>query len=194
MPEESLEVAIHNAEMNFEVVSSSLPRHLVDKEEKLLEWYQKAKGNPHNKLRALYDFMTELYGSINKFLPCRKGCTACCHYPVSITVLEAEYIERETKLKRQRAILNSWDRTSACPFLTGGKCSIYDHRPFVCRRHVALTQTSYWCDSTRANTGKFPLLSFTEVERVFQTLIKEAKQDKFYDIRQLFSPEKTKKK
>lgn len=188
MSEQLLAIAIENANATYKVVASSIPKNLELKESELLEWYAKLKGNPQTKLRSLFDFMSKLYDVVNKFTPCKKGCTSCCYYPVSISDVEIKLIERETGRKRSKVttVANTYQGL-ACPFLQNNACSIYDHRPFVCRRHVTLTKTSHWCDPERANTAKFPLLKFSEVDRVFNKLIKEAGTGMTYDIRQVFS-------
>jgi uncharacterized protein len=187
--EQILEVARENAQANYAIVAASLPKRLVQKEERLLEWYGRLKGNSLTKLEALFDFMSDLYSEVGRFTPCKKGCTACCHYPISITELEILFIEKSTgvrRLKEKQEIAQY--HGFLCPFLKNNACSIYNHRPFVCRRHVSLTKTAYWCDPSRSNTGTFPLLAFSEVDRVFNLLVSGSKSASSYDIRQVFGP------
>lgn len=187
MTEQSIDVATENARATSAIVASFIPKPLEKKEAELFDWYVRLKGNPLTKLSALFDFMTALYGAIARHTPCKKGCTSCCHYPVSITNLEIEFIEREAGIKRAKRIVKSAHPINTpCPFLRNDTCSIYAHRPFVCRRHVTLTKTSYWCDPDRAFTAEFPLLKFSEVDRVFDALVRETGATAFCDIREAF--------
>ncbi|MCE5327360.1 MAG: YkgJ family cysteine cluster protein [Planctomycetaceae bacterium] len=105
--------------------------------------------------------------------PCHKGCSACCHYLVSVSPPEAtaiaarvrtlppslrgeieERIERAamTLLRRpaprgaDAAQLSEWYRSLdlACPFLKDDACAIYDDRPLVCREQY-VTGTAAKC-------------------------------------------------
>jgi len=190
MTEQLLETAIENARATYAIVASSIPTPLEKKEAALFDWYVRLKGNPLTKLLALFEFMTTLYGSVSRYTPCKKGCTSCCHYPVSITNLEIEFIERETGIKRAKHIRkNTRPHNAPCPFLRNNTCSIYTHRPFFCRRHVTLTKTSHWCSPDCAFTEEFPLLKFSEVDRVFDALVRETGTPAFCDIREAFPSE-----
>lgn len=94
---------------------------------------------------------------------CRAGCSDCCHQLFQITEIEAAEIIRgvasmpETKrgrlqaasrvyLERRRALVaargepEAWGSLPppgsrlACPALEGGVCTIYEHRPLICRK------------------------------------------------------------
>lgn len=39
-----------------------------------------------------------------------------------------------------------WKKDMYCPFLVDGKCAVYEHRPLVCRGHVALHETEAECN------------------------------------------------
>lgn len=187
MSEENADVAKENARTNYELVCSVLSIRLIQKEAQLLEWYSKLKGNPVTKLGALYDAMGELYRPIERLVACAKGCTSCCNYAVSITDLEATFIERGTGRKRSKKTdaLPPF-HGQACPFLSNGKCGIYAHRPFVCRRHYALTKTAYWCHPERAFSERFPMLQMSEVDKVFDKLKRDAASSTLGDIREVF--------
>lgn len=104
-------------------------------------------------------------------VPCRSGCTACCHGPFDISVADAALVavavnqlepglragviaRAEAQLTAMKRLEPSWsapyeiaaigearfDRLSdeladlPCPALDAdGACTIYQHRPFVCR-------------------------------------------------------------
>lgn len=187
LAEQTLDVAIENARATFAVVAASIPEPLQEREAHLVNWYNRLKGNPITKLRALYDFMAQVYDSIHKFTPCKKGCTSCCHYPVSIREVEIKFIERESGVLRAKNVRGTEDYHGLpCPFLRNNSCSIYHARPFVCRRHITITKTAHWCHPDRANSAKFPLVNFTEVDKVFNAILLESQSSKAWDIRQIF--------
>jgi Fe-S-cluster containining protein len=185
--EEQLEIAQENARRNYERITSRIPPRLAQKEEALLEKFSKSHGNPLTKLQTLYEFMDELYAFVSRFTPCKKSCDSCCKYEASISELEARYIEDVAKVKRLKNPLPTSNfHGTPCPFLKGGACSIYKCRPFVCRRHVSLCQSSTWCHPDRSNDENFPLLSFTEVNKSYGLILQESGLTERADIRQIF--------
>jgi Fe-S-cluster containining protein len=179
--------AITNARQTFDAVCASIPQTLKGREERLHDQYLRHKGNALTKLGVLFEFMRELYNTFEKLTPCQKGCSACCHYPVSISELEVQFIERGTGVRRMKSYgaPKQWHGTP-CQFLRNGACSIYAYRPFMCRRHVVFTKTSYWCQTTRANAEAFTYAKFSEVDRVFASLVAETADTRFHDIREIF--------
>ena len=98
-----------------------------------------------------------------KRIHCRRGCTDCCHHIFQISETEAAYVsagfggladrQREKLSENAKAYLRSRDTIMqehgyieawgnlpraetrlACPALVDGLCSIYDHRPLICRK------------------------------------------------------------
>ena len=82
-------------------------------------------------------------------LACAPGCNHCCVTPVSVigpeAVLISEYIKARftddeiTALvariyAREAAVDGRQDTTYMCPLNVGGKCTVYDVRPFNCRK------------------------------------------------------------
>lgn len=93
----------------------------------------------------LKDFDSRLENYFNQHeshIHCAAGCSSCCEkgdYPLS--QLELEFLmqgyinlDNETKIKVQENI-KSMAKGGKCPFLIDKKCSIYPHRPIICRVH-----------------------------------------------------------
>lgn len=174
------------ADENQHKIVAAIPVRLVDKEDHFLERILKAKAGPQKKLEILYSLMDELAEVMDPFTPCKKGCAACCHYGVSISTLEVAYIEKHTRHRRLKKGLESQDfHGEPCPFLTNDMCSIYAARPFVCRRHNALTPNSYWCHPERSDRP-FPKIGFTNINLAFEVIRQEANAREPSDIRQYF--------
>ena len=184
---EPIEIAQENARRNHEQITRQLPKSLVQKEDKLFQRISNHKGNAFTKLKAVYELMDELYSFTSKFTPCKKGCNSCCHYPISISELEIDYIESSSQLKRLNPPRPKSDfHGNPCPFLTDGACSIYQIRPFVCRQHIALTKTSTWCDPDRSNSAELTQLRFSEVTKSYDLIINQNGKASRFDIRQVF--------
>lgn len=87
---------------------------------------------------------------------CRSGCSSCCHVAVSLSRAEARLIAQKTGAKLNEgagapldfADPQDVDRIAGtpCPFLTEGHCSIYAHRPFVCRTLVNMDDDPVLCE------------------------------------------------
>lgn len=174
------------AKATAEKIEHIMPAALKAKEEQFASTYLKHKGNSLSKLQYLYDFMEEIYGFVGNFIPCKKGCTHCCHIPVSISVLEAEYITKYTKNKQANTKLPIVEKDTPCPFLIKGACSIYETRPFVCRQHVMLDDTPKWCHINVCNEIKLTQLQFTEIREFYNSLLYDSKKGSRLDIREAF--------
>jgi Fe-S-cluster containining protein len=97
---------------------------------------------------------------------CAPGCSSCCYLLVSITPFEAFAIARhllETRTpadlaritERLKALAevpvdprHRHDAQIPCALLESDRCSIYEHRPSMCR--TALSQSRAACESCRA--------------------------------------------
>lgn len=185
MDQNEVESSQMKSKATVEKIERLMPVTLKIKEEQFASTYLKHKGNSFSKLQHLYEFMDEIYGFVGNFVPCKKGCTHCCRIPVSISELEAEYIAKFTKNKRTKAILPA-ETNSPCPFLQKGACSIYTARPFVCRQHVMLDDTSRWCHIDVCHEIKLTQLQFTEIREFYDMLLHDSGKVNRVDIREAF--------
>lgn len=176
-----------NAEANFVRVARALPERIAAREEKLLDEFTDTDEPPLERLKRLYAFMDELYRYVNRHTPCRRGCDACCHYSVSVSELEASWIELNTPHERSRPLKGiEQPHGTPCPFLDDGECSIYSVRPFLCRRHVTLDDDARWCAIDVCHDVELPQLNFSEVQAVYERIIAECQQSEHADIRAWF--------
>lgn len=90
-------------------------------------------------------------------LACRAGCTWCCYFTVDVRAVEAfsilDFVERTftaeektrvyAEIRANSTALRNLDeservkRNVKCPFLSGGRCTIYGARPQSCRNYHA---------------------------------------------------------
>jgi len=176
-----------HAERNQRTIITSFPSRLAAREDRFLQQLQRAKVSPLKQLEMLYVLMDDLAKAVHPYTPCRKGCNACCHYQVSVSEIEIRYIEKHTKHRRKKNHPVSYEFDgSPCPFLKNGECTVYSVRPFVCRRHHALTPTAYWCAPDRSTQHKFPMVRFTGVEGALDHIVQESKVRRLCDIREVF--------
>lgn len=112
------------------------------------------------RLRRIADAAANL---IAPFTPCAKGCSACCYNPAIISELEAMSIAQATDTPlatpsrvfdvgadaEARRAYSSHHAAVACTFLKEGLCSIYAHRPMVCRVHHSLEDSAAGCAGGR---------------------------------------------
>lgn len=86
---------------------------------------------------------------------CSKGCGWCCRVPVTVSALEAKYIEIKTgiianDLDPRKDHRRKPDKTK-CPFLKNEMCSIYDHRPFNCRVFASMDSPEFCVDGSTSH-------------------------------------------
>lgn len=160
------------------------PAKLLKKESAIADRLSQVKLSPLKKLEAVYELLGEIGAHIAPSTPCKKGCSSCCHYEVTVSDVEVQYIEARTKHKRLKQVLPNEDfHGQACPFLKENYCSIYLARPFVCRRHNSLAPTPEWCAPDKSDAGDFARLESSELKKAFDAL---RVGSSVWDIRQVF--------
>jgi Fe-S-cluster containining protein len=92
---------------------------------------------------------------------CKDSCSGCCHQPVSLTLQEAEVIARETGIAMRMPA--SWSTGpvmryagQACPFLKDARCTIYRHRPLVCRLIFSMDADALLCQMVPGARSQAP--------------------------------------
>lgn len=170
---------------NLRRVIDEFPEDILHQEKKLRKQLAKGKIGNEKKLLRVYEFYDLAEHALSPFTPCKKGCSSCCHYNVSVTEDEAQLIERKSGKKRRKQIGPSRDyHGEPCPFLSAsGECTIYNARPYSCRRHYALTETAYLCDPIKCNDTEVALVRFSDAESAFDQI---RQGQNVLDIRQLF--------
>lgn len=101
------------------------------------------------KLQKYQDFLTEFdkkietyFSCYKEYIQCKPGCSKCCEngdYPLSnieLQYLMQGFINLDDESKKViQANKKTMKRGGKCPFLVNNRCSVYSHRPIVCRVH-----------------------------------------------------------
>lgn len=183
-------VAQLNAQANFSRLVAEVPRQIQERESRVAAQIGQLSGSAIKKLRALHKELSIILDALSPFVACKSGCTACCHYNISIFPVEADLIAKRTGHTPRAASLPHGDfHGKPCPFLRNGLCGIYESRPMACRTHFALTATNYWCDPQRANAVKLPLIELSQVQAAFEDIVRKDGRYHRADVRQVFGLE-----
>jgi uncharacterized protein len=186
-PERDPLIAQANAKANFDRLVAGVPKEIQERENRVADSIDRLPGSAIKKLRALHLEMAVISEAIAPYVACGQGYTACCHYTVHLYPIEAELIEKRTMhLRLAQPAPESDFHGTPCPFLTGGRCGIYEDRPMSCRQHWALTNTAYWCAPDRSEAIQLPLVQLSMIQTAFQKVIEKDGRAEYLDIRQIF--------
>ena len=112
------------------------------------------------KVIRLRQVVDKVAAAIAPYTPCRKGCSACCHKAAIVSEMDAMQIAEATgaPLATPGKVFEVRDGAEArkryliayagkpCTFLKDGACSIYEHRPVVCRVQHTLEDDAAPCE------------------------------------------------
>ena len=175
-------------EIKIKKMTDSLPENLEKLQDDFFIEIEKSQLSPLNKLKKLYSFMDEVYTHINKYTTCKKGCSYCCSYYVTISDIEIQFIEKNNKgIKRKEQFDTDKKRVGTpCLFLKNDACSIYESRPYVCHRHVMFTPDNSVCSEDNAHIHKLRLLSWPKLDKSYDLIKAESGSNELHDIRDVF--------
>lgn len=92
------------------------------------------KFNKYIILRNKIDQIAQqLFAQHHAHVQCKKGCDLCC-MDYSIFPIEFYYIKSKLESEGLPALEKITDEKS-CVFLKNHECTIYNHRPIICRTH-----------------------------------------------------------
>ncbi|MHB1679970.1 MAG: YkgJ family cysteine cluster protein [bacterium] len=130
-----------------------LPKYLGDEYNQLIITAAYTEISDYDLIHKIYDYMDKFNSIyVKTFAVCSKGCSYCCHIPITITYVEAKYIQQCENLEINNKTMQfnesisntiSGKYNSVCPFLNShNNCSIYNLRPFCCRSFHVLDDPS----------------------------------------------------
>lgn len=145
------DVAQEAAKKNYAAFLAAIPVAVHRREEKLAADLRRVNARPMVRLARIRQSVETLFSYAHEFVACKKGCAYCCYQQIQISSLEAEYIREKTGIFPAKLSaapsrdLQEFSGNTPCPFLKQGACSIYEHRPIICRIHVSLDADNTWC-------------------------------------------------
>jgi hypothetical protein len=111
-----------------------------------------ANGSRRSKIFAIQQLSSEVRQISAPFAACNKGCSNCCYQRVMLSQTEADTIAHNIKRKAVQLSPayrlpdeDAFSSGTPCNFLVGGECSIYEHRPLMCRNQVNLDKDNLLC-------------------------------------------------
>lgn len=157
-----------------------------------------ANGSRRSKIFAIQKLSSEVRQISAPFAACKKGCSNCCYQRVMLSQTEADTIAHNINKKAVQLSpayklpdMEAFDSTTPCNFLVDGACSIYDHRPFMCRNQVNLDKDNLLCSFENWELGrsKSPLFTGTPMQDPGPLLVayrQVSSRDVVGDIRDFF--------
>ncbi len=141
------------------------------------------------RIRFLTSEMTKLF---TPRTACASGCSHCCNIDVAVSSQEATIISKA--IKRPLAVPSKTYELSEtagtlrhvgvpCTFLVEGRCSIYEHRPTMCRALVNMDDTALLCELQPGAMVPVPYLNMTQIHLAIGHA---TRNDRFADIRDWF--------
>ena len=187
----TLKTSRESAEIRRQNFVKAISADLSQREDNIQAKLAKENASTLSKLRKIYNLMTDLGSVAEPYVACAKGCSSCCKMNVTISQIEANLIGEKTGIKVNQ-LSNSKNHDSGefigipCMFLKDGSCSIYDDRPFVCRKHVWFDTSPYWCDPERSLEVEMPMIEFSGAVGAFFDVTKKSSGGVHADIRDFF--------
>ncbi len=190
-----LDDALANADANIAAVTTSDRRAELESILAQISEIPTSKIPAANRLARLRFLAGQLSAGFSKNSACAKGCSHCCNIGVAVPKSEARLIARatgkrlSTPTKIHRAGTASKDARDdyfevPCSMLKDGKCSIYEHRPLVCRTLINMDNTELLCKLVPGKSVPVPYLNLSDVQSLFVSICKD---DEFADIREWFT-------
>ena len=155
-----------------------------------------SRANRLIRIRHLAGENSKIY---EKQAACSAGCNHCCHVNVLVPRAEAKLIAKAigrqvSEPSQLYSIGEPGDRVShmgePCTFLVAGRCSIYAHRPLVCRTLVNMDSVPLLCELVPDMQVPVPYLNTTEFQGLFAYV---TQQEDFADVRDWFPGEAAQK-
>lgn len=144
-------------------------------------------------LRKLTDALGQAAEGI---VPCKAGCSHCCHMALMVTPEEAEAMAkasgRPIKMPSKRAFrtpeaenVERFDGVP-CPMLKENQCSVYNDRPHPCRVHYSMDRDSLLCKIVPGEKIRAPTVNVDKFNMLFFVAHGDPRRVRHADIREYF--------
>lgn len=179
------------AQIRRQAFVDALPKRLIELEGSLSTDIARENASARSKIRKIYRLMDQIAEVRAPHVACAGKCADCCRMNVSISRLEAKLIAETTGLKVatvENSIRHEQDRFVgvACPFLRDDLCTIYEHRPLVCRNHASFYATANWCMPEYSLRTDAPMVNFSGIDEAYVAVSSGRDRLILADIRDFF--------
>lgn len=191
------EERFQTAELRRSKFQEAIPKELNEREDAIRKVLSRENSSSRSKLKKVYNLMNEIIEVAKPFTACGKGCSDCCNQNVMISETEAKFITEAIStqpIQLESSIIHDEKKFLgvACTFLKNNACSIYDVRPYTCRKHLSFDEDAYLCHPSRSIEHKSPMIVFSEAEGAMTDIGRYVSGGVFADIRDFFpNPFKT---
>jgi Fe-S-cluster containining protein len=151
-----------------------------------------AAPTPRAKVIMLNRLADNLGAAVGPNAPCSKGCSHCCKMPVVLTEAEAKEIAKATGARLTTPKYDFPPRPErqfdgvACTFLVDGACSIYAHRPFMCRTHYVVDDDDAMCEIVPGEDIFTRQLDVRTYHEIYAQAFGEPQLRRMADVRRFF--------
>lgn len=177
------------AQITAEIKAAQVPMSAQADTQRLLSQSHKSKTRAQ-KIMWLRKAADRISAAAAPVIACKDGCSHCCHIPVSLTKPEALEIAKAIRVDIAPVVQISDQPTgydNPCTFLVQGSCSIYEHRPIICRTHMNLDQDALLCELIPGASVPVPYLNLRPIQIAAHLLSDHASDKiKHADIRDWF--------
>lgn len=188
-----------NSQAIVQKMNQMFPASLEQEVSKKLLQITTDNASLKSKLKRMQLLTSEIRQETSSLVPCKKGCSACCHIKVEMCQAEAEiigdYVHQVPK-KFPKGVhfppeSSLGHSDTPCPFLKNNECSIYEVRPIVCRNFVVTDVDNLLCGFENraldlAQDPRFVPVQYIKALPMLEAYQKLAIDQPWADIRQFF--------
>ena len=137
----------------------------------------------NSRWRQLVALADKFNTAIDDLAACQNGCCYCCSMPTLIYRHESVILSRasgrtcvELSFRPHHQVLAEIETLPIrpCPFLSGGRCSVYEKRPMICRLHNSLNDNPRDCDLSAPQVFRGEVMAFNPdlIEMAYHALVR----------------------
>ena len=160
---------VQQAANRLDAVLETLPWLSPESMAKLTNTILLTNTRPALKLIKLTELATKVDLALRPHYSCGRGCSHCCSMITLIYRYEAvrlaevtgrEMIELPFRPHDQVLLAGMLVNGKQCAFVVDGCCSVYEHRPMICRLHHSFNKDPRDCEVSCDPTLKRPIVQF----------------------------------
>jgi uncharacterized protein len=165
-PSSSISEERHQTERRIEAIMETIPWIQPETIERIVDKIIYMNARPALKLTKLTELANKFNEALRPHYTCRKGCYSCCSMTTLIYRYEAVRLADVTSRKMVELPFRPYHEVLSagnlvygkqCAFVANGLCSVYEHRPMICRLHHSFNTSNNDCIISVERSGIFRL-------------------------------------